>query len=139
MKLVISFFRSLTPLVLITFACLACASHKPFATCEAKGSWQLQMTADSSSMRISGTVAIRDTGGTVDLTAISVEGTGEPVQYPLQVLHTSDDSIAFKFAPIGYTLRGMCRKDGAWSGTFAVPQPPFDSIRGHWTMQRVKQ
>jgi|SwirhisoilCB3_FD_contig_71_1065574_length_825_multi_2_in_0_out_0_1 hypothetical protein len=136
MKPVINFFRSLSPRVLMTFACLGCANHKPLAICEANGSWHLQMTADSSSLRIAGSVAVRDTVGSVDLTGVSVEGTGEPMQYPLRLSHTSHDSIAFKFAPIGYSLRGICRKDGSWSGTFAVPQPPFDSIRGHWTMQR---
>lgn len=119
----------------------ACARPNQAAvTCtvaEAEERWQLDMRADSSDIEVRGSVFLSSRGGRTDLVAISADGGREPLNYPLETKRTPADSIALKFAPIGFSLVGRCTGTQKYSGRFSVPQPPFRDITGSFTLTKA--
>lgn len=127
----------LGPLVLLAISCNGSPATGSPCGGPASGSWELTMKADSSAYTVNGTVSLDTIGGKVDLVATSADGGRERMRYPTRNLQFKGDSLRFDFAPLGFDLRGKCTEPKRFTGAFAVPQaPPFDSLRGSWTMTR---
>lgn len=131
--------RCLLAGALLAAALPACGGARPAVRCpplQGSGEWVLDMSARGADFRVAGRLRFADQGGTTDLVATSAEGAREPLQYPVENLVVSGDSVSFSFAPIGYRLRGRCTGQDSIHGTFSVPQPPFDDLTGRWTLSR---
>jgi hypothetical protein len=94
------------------------------------------MWSRDSTYVVEGTVTLRDSSGRVSVIAVSRDGSGEPIDVPVDSLSLHGDSLAFGFAPIGFRLQGRCTAEGVAAGRFSVPQPPFEPITGVWVLRR---
>lgn len=103
----------------------------------AAGTWQLELEADSEGHYVVGIVSLGSTDR-VELTRVSADGAREPLDFPVDGLRISGDSVSFRFAPIGYSLKGTCVAPDSVVGRFSVPQPPFEDIEGDFTMTRQR-
>jgi hypothetical protein len=94
--------------------------------------------ADPESVQVlTGSVQFTDSSGQTNLVARSREGTGEIIDYPVEILRLQPDSMAFAFAPIRYELRGQCYSPDSLGGDYAVKLfQDTASVRGTWMMTR---
>lgn len=124
-------------LVILSTCAIQSHAETSCTVSDAEESWQLQMRADSSAFEVKGSVFLSSRGGRTDMVAVSADGAGEPLNFPLELTGISADSIALKFAPIGYSLKGVCSGAQQYTGRFSVPQPPFRDIVGSFTLTRA--
>lgn len=124
--------------VLALYACQRGNDDARRAECEAlrSGVYDLHMWSGDSSYSVEGAVKLEGRTGMVSVVAVSHEGTGEPITTQIDSLRLINDSVSFRFAPIGFRLRGRCEGKDAAEGQFSVPQPPFAPITGEWTLRR---
>ena len=130
--------RSLIPLTLLLLASGCKPSQSAGQACGGAGSWNVQMRDTTTPFTVSGTIQLTTTGGSTQLTSTSREGTGEPLNFPIESLVRSPDSIRFRFAPLGFHLAGRCISADSIAGTFNVPQPPFQDMKGMLVMRRTR-
>jgi hypothetical protein len=83
-----------------------------------------------SGYEVLGSIEFDSGGGRARLVATSGDGMSEPLNFPLESVRVLADTLSFRFAPIGFTVRATCIDSVTAVGTFARPQPPFDSLRG---------
>lgn len=119
----------LTTTVLLLGGSSGCAP-----SCELAGTFGLEAQAEGGA-RIEGTVFIAGPTSRTNLLYVSPEGRRETINVPLEVLFLDPDSVQFTFAPAGFQFDGSCVGSGSWEGRFSLPQPPFDDLRGTWTMR----
>jgi hypothetical protein len=111
----------------------------PCARDQLNGRWRLAMVDPESVQTLTGSVEFTSSGGRTNLVAKSREGTGEIVDYPIEDLRLSADSIALVFAPVRYELHGLCHSRDSLSGDYAVKLfEGASSVHGTWTMTRAK-
>lgn len=96
------------------------------------------MSANDGNFTVDGRVRFTGENGVTEFTATTAEGTRELLEFPIQSVISTSDSVFFSFAPIGYRLRGRCVSPANFEGTFTVPQPPFEDISGRWTLSRER-
>ena len=136
--------RAVNSLVFLTaWLGLACATRREGSTgCSVdglQGTWDLQMTSRGIVYSVTGSIALSAGAGQTHLIGETSEGTTEPIDYPIQGLRVSGDSVFFSFAPIGFSLQGRCVTPARLEGRFSVPNPPFDSIVGDWVARRAER
>jgi len=125
------------PLALLALD-LSCRTQ-PSSACRefaAQVPWRLQALSEEAGLKLSGTVHGPPSGLRFVGTAFSREGTGEPLDYPIDSLRIAGDSISFRFAPLGIEIRGRCSTSSTVAITFSEPQPPFKPITGRGTLTR---
>jgi hypothetical protein len=125
----------------VLLAALACGPSQPQAALcsreHLQGNWRLAMADPESVQVLTGSVQFTDSSGQTNLVARSREGTGEIIDYPVEILRLQPDSMAFAFAPIRYELRGQCYSPDSLGGDYAVKLfQDTASVRGTWMMTR---
>ncbi len=129
--------RHATVVTLLVAFVASCSSQIRPASClkALMGNWSIRATSADSGVIITGSIKFDSTGGEMNVVSETGEGLREPLNYPVGLLKTVGDSIAFTFAPAGFVFRGHCVQPDGLRGQFVVPNPPFDSIRGTWWAQ----
>jgi len=94
------------------------------------------MRSSQGNYSIEGVLRFDGTAGEVELVATTPEGTRERIDVPIARSEIRGDSLFLAFAPIGFELRGRCLSPVRFEGSFSVPQPPFEPIRGVWDLRR---
>lgn len=117
-------------LALAFVSCAERASSHGCLTSAGASSWRTMMRDSVSGFEVLGTIEVSASGGSTRLIATSPDGMREPLSYSLEDVHIAGDTLSFRFAPIGFQVRVHCTGRTTAQGTFARPQPPFDSIRG---------
>jgi hypothetical protein len=125
-------------LVLVVAGFTAC-HPAPARLCSqfgAGGRWHLAMTSRTGNQldaEISASGDLRRLVGT----ATSPEGTREPLDYTVDSLSITADSVRFRFAPLGILVEGRCVTTDRIEGRFVEPQPPFQPITGSGEIRRI--
>ena len=65
------------------------------------GTWNLELADPAGMDSIVATIDLGASGGSVHGVDIRREGSREPVDFPVEALTVREDSVKFKFAPIG--------------------------------------
>jgi len=119
---------------------VSCARGAPApvacASLPGSGDWLLEMRSSQTAYQVAGRLRFGGEAARAEVVATTSEGTREPIDAPVTRMETRGDSVFLAFAPVGFDLRGRCLSPSRLEGTFSVPQPPFEPIRGAWELHR---
>jgi hypothetical protein len=128
--------HAVTGIALILVLFPACRG-RPASTCDQfsdTAPWHLDAAGRSSGLRVTGTVQAGTAGLRLTGTATTGEGTSEVLDYPLDSLRTTRDSLFFRFAPLGIEVKGRCVASDTVTVALAWPQPPFGPVAAEGTL-----
>lgn len=126
----------------VALLAIACATRDRTSQCFIGGdiaTWRVSMRDSSANYEIRGEIDLSQSGGSTRLAGISSDGMTEPINYPVRDVRVTGDSLFFAFAPIDVQVSVQCSNSVSASGTFARPNPPFDSLRGAVEMTRERK
>ena len=123
----------------LALAICACRSPRP-SSCEpfrVAGNWTVRLASPDGN-RIEGVITSAESREQLKGTLTTREGTGEPLDFPIDSLRASSDSIHFRFAPAAIRVDGRCVTQDSIAASFEMLQPPFGPIVGRGYITRRK-